>query len=168
MKIFLIGMPGSGKSTVGKLLAKRMELPFVDLDTEIETREGKPVKEIFSTNGEDYFRRAESSALKALASSDKNFVMATGGGAPCFHDGITVINKAGLTIFLDTPIDVIVTRVEKDTNRPLLLTENASDLKKKLQGIREHRLQYYQQAKISVPESEVETVLTNIKMLLQQ
>lgn len=168
MKIFLIGMPGSGKSTVGKLLAQRMELPFVDLDTEIETLEGKPVKEIFSNNGEDYFRTVESKALKAWALSDKNFVMATGGGAPCFHSGITIINKAGLSIFLDTPIDVIVTRVEKDTNRPLLLTENTAELKKKLQGIREHRLQYYQQAKISVPESNVETVLTNIKMLLQQ
>src|SRR5436189_5502924 len=93
MKIFLIGMPGAGKSTLGRPLAAALNLPFVDLDKEIEKHEQKSIPEVFELRGEDYFRKSESTLLKSWAESNRSFVLATGGGAPCFHDGIEVINK---------------------------------------------------------------------------
>jgi shikimate kinase len=162
MKIFLIGMPGSGKSTVGKLLAVELGLPFIDLDVEIEKDEGKPVKEIFSDAGEAYFRRAESKTLKRVSTAPNDFIIATGGGAPCFHNGIDVINQAGLSIFLDIPVAELLARVEKDSNRPLLLSSDQNALKAKLETIRERRLPCYQQAKITVSSSAIESILPKI------
>ena len=80
MKIFLIGLPGSGKSTLGKDLADALLVEFVDLDAEIEKQENKIVQDIFREKGEDYFRQAESALLKVWAASSKSFVMSTGGG----------------------------------------------------------------------------------------
>ena len=77
-------MPGSGKTTLGKRLAREMLMPFVDLDKEIERREGKSDQQLFSESGEDYFRQVESKELIEWAASPKSFVMATGGGTPCF------------------------------------------------------------------------------------
>jgi shikimate kinase len=111
MKIFLIGMPGSGKTTLGKRLAKEMLLPFVDLDKEIERREGKSVQQLFTENGEDYFRQVESKELIEWSASAKSFVMATGGGTPCFYEGIKVINQSGLSIFLDVPLTTLLSRL---------------------------------------------------------
>src|SRR5689334_5487844 len=101
MKIFLIGLPGSGKSTLGKDLADALLVDFVDLDVEIEKQENKIVQDIFREKGEDYFRQVESSVLKVWAASSKSFVMSTGGGAPCFYGGIDVINESGISIFLN-------------------------------------------------------------------
>ena len=148
---------------MGKLLAQALDLPFIDLDVEIEKQEGKAIKEIFNTVGEDYFRTVESTTLQQWAGSDKNFVMATGGGAPCFHDGITVINNAGVSVFLDTPINEIVSRIQTDTNRPLLVASPGIELETKLQGIRKNRLGCYQQAKISITDSNPDTVLRELK-----
>ena len=98
-KIYLIGMPGSGKTTLGLQLAEALQLPFVDLDKEIEKHEGKSVPDIFSQQGEAHFRQVESKLLKEWSASGKTFIMATGGGAPCNHHGIEVINRSGLSIF---------------------------------------------------------------------
>src|SRR5687767_13761414 len=110
MKIYLIGMPGCGKTTLGRQLASAIHLPFVDLDQEIEAREKKSIPEIFEQQGEDYFRQVESGLLYELAGSDKRFIMATGGGSPCFFRGIEVINLTGLSIFLDTSVDILLDR----------------------------------------------------------
>src|SRR6478735_10871469 len=120
MKLFLIGLPGSGKSTIGEALANRLKMEFVDLDKKIEAREGKIVPEIFAAHGEDYFRRIEAALLREWASAAGDFVMSTGGGTPCFFDGIKVINDNGLSIFLDEHVDVIIARLENNAHRPLL------------------------------------------------
>ncbi|MCC6726394.1 MAG: shikimate kinase, partial [Saprospiraceae bacterium] len=83
MRFFLIGFMGVGKSFLGKALAERLGLPFVDLDEIIEEQEGMSISSIFSSKGEAYFRVVEASCLRNLASKD-NLVIATGGGAPCF------------------------------------------------------------------------------------
>jgi shikimate kinase len=163
MKIYLIGMPGSGKTTLGKQLASKLALSFVDLDHEIERHENKSIPEIFDLQGEDYFRQIESELLKQWASSSKSFVMSTGGGTPCFHGGMEVINQSGISIFLDAPVTQLVKRVEKETKRPLLQTSDQKELTDKLENLRASRLTFYRQAKITVENPSLDTVLEKIK-----
>src|SRR6187402_3759097 len=101
MKYFLIGLPGSGKTTLGRKLATTLKIPFVDLDHEIEERETISTQVIFKKFGEKYFREVESTVLKAWCERMGSFVMATGGGAPCFFDNMDTINQAGKSIFID-------------------------------------------------------------------
>jgi shikimate kinase len=163
MKIYLIGMPGSGKTTLGKQVASSLALPFVDLDHEIEQREHKTVSEIFTQHGEDYFRQLESELLKGWAFSDKSFVMATGGGVPCFYHGIEVINQSGISIFLDAPVELLVKRVADKTHRPLLNTPDKNELSEKIKTLRAKRLLFYQQAKFSLTDLSLTEVLQCLK-----
>jgi shikimate kinase len=150
MKLFLIGMPGSGKSTVGKQLAEALKLPFVDLDDELITKEKQSIANVFTEKGEEYFRQSESEVLQEWAKSDRDFVMATGGGAPCFHKGIDIVNAHGISIFIDTPIDVILKRLDKEDHRPLL----QNDKRKRLKELRDVRIKVYQQAQIIIENSD--------------
>ena len=127
--IFLVGMPGSGKSTVGRLLANKLGLDFYDLDAEIEGEQHKSIAEIFIDGGEDLFRKIESSVLQKCTKSEQPFVMATGGGAPCFYNGISLMNDSGITVYLDTPIEVLIARTKRKQHRPLLKTNPISALK---------------------------------------
>jgi shikimate kinase len=163
-KIYLIGMPGSGKSTLGRPLAAELGVPFVDQDKEIENREGKAVKDIFAQNGEDYFRQVEAEVLREWAASAKSFVMATGGGAPCFYEGIDVIRQSGLSIFIDTSVTELLKRVATNKDRPLL---HAADLKEKedrLQELHKKRLPVYQQAHIVLQHPTVKDLLEAVKL----
>ncbi|MEJ1238950.1 shikimate kinase [Chryseolinea sp. T2] len=164
MKVFLIGLPGSGKSTIGAALAGRLAMEFVDLDKEIEAKEGMIIPEIFSSKGEDYFRRVESEMLRQWAILDRNFIMSTGGGTPCFYDGISVINNNGVSVFLDEQIEVIVARLENNQHRPLLQSANVEDMRSKLQRLRDARLPFYQQASIIVSSPTVGKVLEKLRI----
>ena len=110
MKIFLIGLMGSGKSYWTQQLAKKYKTGGYDLDYLIEVREEKTIAEIFAEDGEDYFRKAESTVLKWF-DQKKTYVLATGGGAPCFFDNMAWMNKQGITIWLDEPLPVIAARL---------------------------------------------------------
>jgi len=156
MKIFLIGLPGSGKTTLGRQLAEKLNLTFVDLDLEIEKKEGKTVQEIFAKKKENYFREIESKTLKDFCLSKNDFVMSTGGGAPCFYDNITLMNQSGTTIFLDVPASEIARRLE-ETNlneRPLFSKLSSEQLKDKIEWLRSQRIIYYRQAKYSLTNVE--------------
>ncbi len=168
MKFFLIGMPGSGKTTLGKALAEHLAVPFVDLDTEIEKAEGKSISDIFSTAGHDHFRLIESRLLREWAAGTHAFVMATGGGAPCFHDGIDVINQSGLSVFLDCPVDVLLARVRKNQLRPLLRAADEEAARKKLETMRAERMVCYRKAQIVVEEPTLERVLSHIEPRLRK
>ncbi|QQX75696.1 MULTISPECIES: shikimate kinase [Aequorivita] len=165
MKIVLVGYMGSGKSSIGKKLAEVVKLPFMDLDSEIEKTEGIAVSEIFSQKGEIYFRNIENKILKKVLDQPDNFILATGGGTPCYGDSMDyILKKQGVvSIYLRTPLKVLVSRLmlEKD-ERPLLIhinTENELE-----DFIRKHlfeRAFYYNQAAVTidvVSESITETV----------
>lgn len=151
MKVFLLGLPGSGKTTLGRKLASILELPFVDLDKEIEKTEGKIIREIFAEKKEDYFRQLESRELKKWCGKPDDFVMATGGGAPCFFDNIEVINKSGKSVFLDVPATEIVRRISLGPveKRPLLAAGGKEGLKDSIEFLRTNRMSYYKQATLT-------------------
>jgi len=161
MKIFLIGMPGSGKTTLGSQVARELMMDFVDLDKEIERHELRSVPEIFLEKGEQHFREIESKLLHEWAASSKSFVMATGGGAPCFFKGIEVINKSGLSIFLDVPVPELVNRLRSKNDRPLL-NADAGEKEKVLNALREARYNCYTQASIVLQNPNLNKILESI------
>ena len=119
-RIFLVGFMGSGKSTVGRVLAKKLRVPFVDIDEEIEIREGLTIPQIFSLKGEDYFRRVEFEVLKDITLSLPSFVAATGGGLGANPEAMEFMKRHGKVVWLDIPFETFLKRTAKDTNRPLL------------------------------------------------
>ena len=157
-------MPGSGKSTLGGKLAKELMVEFIDLDKAIEGREGKSITETFAQNGEDYFRQLESQVLTEWSGSSKNFVMATGGGTPCFYNGIEIINESGLSIFLDVPVGKLLSRLEKKTDRPLLSASDITEMEDKLQALRSGRLSIYQQAHVKVENADLSKLMEAIHL----
>ena len=136
-RIALIGFMGSGKSTVGKLLAKRIGYGFVDLDSLIEEQTGKKIKDIFSEEGEKAFRQYESEQLFKLA-KNKNIVIATGGGAPITEKNRPFFTEHAFTIFLDVPLSEMIKRTHGSDERPLLKMP-----KEKLQNLYKMRLPIY-------------------------
>lgn len=142
-------MPGCGKSTFGRKVARELDLEFIDLDKEIIKAEELSVAEIFELKGEDHFRNIESQLLKDISLANDNFVLATGGGAPCFFDNMDFMNEQGSTVFIDTPIDILLERLNLSgiNKRPLIKKMGEDNL---LHGLREklnYRLPFYKKAK---------------------
>jgi shikimate kinase len=155
MKIFLVGLMGSGKSYWTKQLAKKYKTGGYDLDYLIEVKEEKTIAEIFTEDGEDYFRKVESTVLKWFAEK-KTYVLATGGGAPCFFDNMDWMNKQGITIWLDEPLTAIAARLapEKE-HRPLIAKLSDSELLAFLEKQRESRLPFYSSAQIHLQDQTI-------------
>ena len=155
LKIFLIGLPGAGKSTLGRELARLLCIPFIDLDHAISKAAGHSIPEIFHSRGEAYFRQLEADTLRSF--TEASFVMATGGGTPCFHENMVYMNSTGVTVYLDVRPDVIVTRLMEtgDTGRPLLAGQNENELRVRLDELREARLPHYQQAQLRIATEPV-------------
>ena len=142
LKVFLIGLPGSGKTTLAKQVSEELNFQYFDLDDEIEKSAGLKVGDIFKT-GETEFRKIETEILNKVIQKGANFILATGGGAPCFNDNISLMKKSGTVIFLDVPLDEIVNRISKQNiNRPLL----TGDVRERIQKLREQRINIYKQA----------------------
>ena len=116
MRVFLVGYMGSGKTTLAKPLADALGIPHFDLDMMIEKGRGVTVTEIFDQEGEDVFRQLESEYLLKLLNSEESFVLATGGGTPCFNGNMTLMNEQGVTLFLDEKPEVILQRLYRNTN----------------------------------------------------
>ncbi len=161
MKVFLVGMPGSGKSTIGKILSETLDWKFLDLDEIIIQQEKSTITDIFKTKGESFFRELEHKVLSDMVALDESFVLATGGGTPCFHDSMDLMNKNGLTVFLDTSLETIYSRISSAEHRPLL---RGRDPETSLQELFEKRKGYYRQAKITHDENTpIDVLIEEIK-----
>jgi shikimate kinase len=157
MRIYLVGMPGSGKTTLGKSLASKLKYTFVDLDERIVHTESMPISDIFSQKGEEYFRKLERSLLLATGKED-NIIIATGGGAPCFYNNMEEINRMGISLFLQIPLEQLVQRVYPGKNqtqiRPLFAEKNESEIMQTLQAMWQKRSPFYQKAHILLTSKE--------------
>jgi shikimate kinase len=121
--IYLVGLMGAGKTTIGRQLAKALKLPFYDSDKAIEERTGVDIPTIFEFEGEDGFRDREQKMIQQLAEM-RGIVLATGGGAILREENRNILKKNGFIVYLQCSIDRIVERTRRDTQRPLLQTEN--------------------------------------------
>lgn len=133
--LVLVGLMGVGKSAVGRRLARRFDLPFVDADAEIEAAAGSSIEEFFEQHGEAAFRAGERRVIARLLDGERH-VLATGGGA--FMDAETrrLIKSRGISIWLNADLDTLVERVSRRNNRPLLKNGNARQVLSDLMAVR--------------------------------
>ncbi len=151
MRIYLIGYMGSGKSTVGKGLAKNLELDFIDMDVFIENSQHKTIPQIFELYGEQGFRQIEQKALREL-SEFENVIIATGGGAPCFFDNMQLINQTGTSIYLKATASLLAQRLmNSKIERPLIKGKNYEQLVGFIDETLNAREKFYMQAKCILP-----------------
>ncbi|HKM93288.1 MAG TPA: shikimate kinase [Prolixibacteraceae bacterium] len=150
MRIFLIGYMGSGKSMVGKELAQKLNLHFIDMDDYIEERNCKSIPQIFADDGEEGFRKLEQKALHEL-SEFENVVIATGGGAPCFFDNMEVIKRSGRSIYLKASARIIAERLkESKIERPLIKGKTEQELILFIDQTLNKREKWYEQADVII------------------
>ena len=162
MNIYLIGMMGSGKSTVGKPLSEKMHKPFIDLDSEIEKGTGKNISKIFDIDGEEQFRKMETKQLKQYSES----IVACGGGIVLKDENREFINENGVTILLTASMEELSHRLSDSGNRPLLADDNTEEALTKLWL--ERQLNYLNTADFTIetdgknPEQLTEEILVQI------
>lgn len=140
--IILCGFMGCGKTTVGKQLAKKAGIKFIDMDKYIETKAGITVKEIFDKYGEKGFRDMEYEACRELAGSN-NKVIAAGGGTLTFERNIKVLKNTGTIVLIDASYETLCNRLKYDTSRPLLQCENRNE---KIKNLLNQRMPLYRKA----------------------
>ncbi len=129
-KLFLVGYMGCGKSTLGRKLSKVTNFRFVDMDSEIEQREGASVGDIFKFAGEEYFRRAERTLIEELAETEGDMIISTGGGAPTWADNMEYMNRKGECVYLRRTAQQIASR----------LSPNGRQKRPKLRGLNDEEL----------------------------
>ncbi|MFL5767660.1 MAG: shikimate kinase [Actinomycetota bacterium] len=125
MNVYLVGMPGSGKSSVGRVLAPLLKLGFVDLDEEVEQQTGRTVVELFESGGEGAFRLAESRALASVAAG-RELVVACGGGIVLDPSNRALLSSSGVVVYLEAPLETLRARVGEGAGRPLLGGDDAA------------------------------------------
>ena len=150
--LVLVGLMGAGKTSVGRRLAEKLNIPFVDADHEIELAAGKTIPEIFSDHGEDYFREGERRVITRLLENGKQ-VLATGGGAFMNAETRQKIKDHGISLWLKADLDVLLKRVAKRNDRPLLQQDDPAAVMKKLIDL---RYPVYAQSDITVESRDVQ------------
>lgn len=170
MKIILVGYMGCGKSTIGKELSKNVGIPFYDLDEIIQNSEGESIKKIFSVKGEIYFRKIESLIFKNFIKNNDNFILALGGGTPCYANNHEILQESDITSFyLKGSIATLTKRLAKEKeNRPLIASLSELELS---DYIRKHlfdRSYYYLQSKhvVSIDDKAIDSICNEINSKL--
>lgn len=154
--VYLCGFMGSGKSTVGKLLAKRLGKEFIDLDDYIEEREGMSIPQIFEQKGEPYFREKESEALADLPASAG--VVATGGGTLLKKENGDKAKSLGTVVYIDAPFELCYERIKGDSNRPIAFNSTKEQL---LERYEQRRPLYCENSEFSVDGSGTPMQIVN-------
>ena len=170
MKVVLIGYMASGKSSVGRLLAKELSVEFIDLDAYIEKEQQKSIDAIFSEKGEIFFRKLENEMLQKVLKEHESILLSTGGGTPCYANNIeTILNNSDHSIYLQLSVSCLVERIssEKD-QRPLVKDIKDDELPEFVGKHLFERRQYYEQAKhiVGNEKKTLEEVVAEIKGLL--
>lgn len=159
MKIFLVGFMGSGKTTVGRELATRIDAPFFDLDELIEAAEKITIKEIFAQKGEPYFRKRERDLLRSTRHLE-SAVVATGGGTFTFDENIQFIQSEGLSVYLSAPYALLRSRIALKGDRPLFRDDISTH------ELYANRIRYYRMADIAIDIREDETPVEIVERLV--
>lgn len=162
--IFLIGLMGAGKTTIGRQIASELSLEFFDSDHEIENRTGVTITHIFDIEGETGFRKRETAVLDELTHK-KGIVLATGGGAILKPENRQFLMSRGTTIYLYANIDTLLERTSKDRNRPLLQTE---DPQAKLEELLEIRDPLYRETADIIIDTGKDSIRLALKEILQE
>lgn len=138
---------GCGKSWYGARLAEELQIPFIDTDLEIESQTGRSIAQIFQTSGENGFRLIERDIFQRILERRRPAVIATGGGLPCFFDQIGLMNKTGISVYLRTPVHLLVERLLPERGkRPLIARFNTEELTDFIQSKMTERAPCYEQA----------------------
>ncbi len=165
---------GSGKTTIGNKLAEKLGFQFIDVDHFIENRQRKTISEIFSEKGEEMFREIEHKALAEI-SLFENVVISTGGGAPCFHNNMDLMNESGFTIYLKTSPEELTKRLRIAKNkRPLLRNKTQEEMCTFISENIEKRNHFYNQARLifdaekMLTQTDVDNIVNNLILHLPQ
>lgn len=146
-RIIILGYMGAGKTTIGRALANQLRLPFYDLDTYIENRMHKTIKQLFDTIGEEGFRRIENKMLHEVCEFE-NVIVSCGGGTPCFFDNMEYMNSQGDTVYMKADTDTLYRHLKMGgTVRPLLLGKDEAQLKAHIESQLAEREPFYTRAK---------------------
>lgn len=161
--IALVGFMGSGKSTVGKLLAESLDYAFIDTDEEIAKAENQTISDIFENQGEAHFRELEHQLIKKMLHSTK-IVISTGGGLPIYHDNMTLLNANCVTIYLKVSTNSLINRLRKHSNRPLVADKSIEEMKEYIDKTLHFREKFYLQAQCIVDgNAKVQKVIEEIR-----
>ena len=171
MKIILLGYMGSGKTTIGAQLAKKLYQNFTDLDSYIEKEENKTITEIFKEKGEIYFRKIEHTYLKKFINENDTYVLSMGGGTPCYANNMNIISKETdlHSIYLKASVGTLYDRLKNNSSkRPLLAKLTKESL---IEYIAKHLFErniYYEKAKhrISINSKGIDAIVAEIRILL--
>ena len=161
--IFLIGFMGAGKSTIGKKLAHRLGLTFFDLDKLIEAKAGCSISDIFKFLGETAFREMEQACLQTFQTKD-HFLLACGGGTPCFYDNLSVMKNQGLVVYVDLQDSVLYERLSKAKKiRPSIVGMDEKQLKEFISNQLKVRMSFYEQADLTISGLSI-----NVSVIVEQ
>jgi shikimate kinase len=150
--IVLVGLMGAGKTSVGRRLAEKLGIAFVDADHEIEAAAGQPIKDIFAEHGEAYFREGERRVIQRLLGNGAQ-VLATGGGAYMNEETRARIRADGISVWLKAPLPILMKRVAKRHDRPLLQTEDPEAV---MRALMDKRYPVYAEADVTVESRDVQ------------
>jgi len=169
MKVVLLGYMGSGKSTISNIIASKLDIEALDLDDYISEKEGDSINGIFKNKGEIYFRLKENKYLNELLSSDKSFILALGGGTPCYANNMELIKKYANSIYLKGNVNTLFNRLQKETaNRPLISDLNDEKL---IEFIAKHlfeRAPFYEQSNhiIAINNKTIDQIVAEVGNLI--
>jgi shikimate kinase len=168
-KVYIIGFMGSGKTTAGKKLAAELGWNFLDLDKLTEEKAGKSIPEIFSEEGEDYFRKIESEVLKGIEYKTDT-VISTGGGAPCIENNMDFMLKTGFTVYLKlTPVELCSRLADSKGERPLINNLEKDELLTFIETTLHSREAWYNKAELTVDgfSFDIKSLVSSIRYRYQ-